>query len=192
MTPINIIRWIAIVSFTVIWIGDPAASAENAKKHQLERIMAEIALLNNQLIQRKTDAVETRGKLAHNLETIRKEALSEIGKKSIRDESEALSTPRIHYDLILMAEIQAYMDRYTRKINYYRIACDRLAYLYQQADDDLKIVNTLSDIRIDALMAQVEKVMDGYLNDAQTIIVQPDTLSMKSPEAVWNTLKSSM
>jgi hypothetical protein len=41
-------------------------------------------------------------------------------------------------------------------------------------------------------MAQVEKVMDGYLNDAQTIIVQPDTLSMKSPEAVWNTLKSSM
>ena len=66
------------------------------------------------------------------------------GKRGSRPKRTRLDNPRLFYDLMLMGEIQAYIERYTQKIGYYRVACDRLAYLYQQADDDLKIVSTLS------------------------------------------------
>jgi hypothetical protein len=63
--------------------------------------------------------------------------------------------------------------------------------LYQEADDDLKIVSTLSGMRIDALISQVEKILDGYLPDAQTIVIQPDKLTIAAPEKIWETLRSS-
>ena len=89
---------------------------------------------------------------------------------------------------MLMAEIQAYIHRYTQKIGDYRVACDRLSYLYQQADDDLKIVNTLSGVKIDALVLQAEKILDNYRPESQTIVIQPDKLTIDAPEKMWETL----
>jgi hypothetical protein len=168
----------------------PVGAMEDSKDEQLRRTMAEISLLNNQLAQRKADAGEIRGRLSVRLGEIKTEALDQIRKAGIETQTGALGHPRIRYNLMLMAEIRAYMDRYAKKISYYRIACDRLSYLYQQADDDLKIVNALSGIKIDALMGQVEKVIDGYLPEAQTIVLQPDTLSVAPPEEVWKMLSA--
>ena len=53
----------------------------------------------------------------------------------------------------------------------------------------LKIVNTLSGVKIEALIAQIEKVFDEYLPDAQTLVIRPETLTMESPEAVWQRLQ---
>ena len=114
--------------------------------------MADIALLNSQMAQRKTDAGGIRDALSAQLEAIKTEARREWQEKGINTEAEALKNPRLLYDLMLMAEIQAYIHRYTQKIGDYRVACDRLSYLYQQADDDLKIVSTLSGMKIDALV----------------------------------------
>ena len=119
----------------------------NDKGEQLRRSMAEIALLNSQMTQRKADVVSTREALYVKLEEIKKEAFTVLRKNKINTVASALEHPRIYYNMMLMAEIEAYIGRYTQKIAYYRIACDRLSYLYQQADDDLKIVNTLSDLK---------------------------------------------
>ena len=150
--------------------------------------MADIALLNNQIAQRMTDAVGIREALSARLEETKAEAWRELREKGIKTEADALSTPRLLYDLMLMAEIKATIDRYKQKIGYYRVACDRLSYLYQQADDDLKIVNTLSGMKIDALISQAEKILDSYLPDAQTIVIQPGTLTIDPPGEVWKAL----
>ncbi len=168
----------------------PSTVTANTKGEQLRRTMAEIALLNSQMAQRKLDAVGIRDALSARLEKIKAEALLELREKRINTKANALGNPRLLYDLKLMAEIQAYMDRYTQKIGYYRVACDRLSYLYQQADDDLKIVSTLSDMKIDALIAQAEKILDGYLPDAQTLVIQPSTLTVEPPEKVWKALNT--
>jgi hypothetical protein len=178
------------VMFVIVLVSMalPSSALANEKGELLRRAMAEIALLNNQMAQRKTEAIGIREALSGQLEAIKKEAWRELNQKGIKTEAEALTNPRLFYDLMLMAEIEAYMNRYMQKISYYRVAGDRLSYLYQQADDDLKIVTTLSGMKIDALISQAEKVLDGYLPDAQTIIIQPDTLTIESPEKVWQTL----
>jgi hypothetical protein len=176
-----------IVVGAMVWSSTATA---DTKREQLRQTMADISLLNGQLGQRKTDADGIREALSTRLKAIKTEALRELQDKGIHSDAQALSNPRLFYDLRLMAEIQAYIDRYTQKIAYYRVACDRLSYLYQQADDDLKIVSTLSDLKIDALIAQVEKILNGYLPDAQTLVIQPNTLTIESPGKIWKALKT--
>lgn len=167
----------------------PSTVMANTKGEQLRRTMADISLLNSQLSQRKSDAAGIRDALSKRLAEIKTEAWREAREKGIRTEAQALKNPRLSYDLMLMAEIRGYMERYTQKLSFYRVACDRLSYLYQQADDDLKIVSTLSDLKIDALISQAEKIVDGYLPHAQTIVVEPGSLSIMSPEKIWAGLK---
>lgn len=161
----------------------PDASWSNDKGEQLRRSMAEIALLNGQMAQRKDEATDIRDKLLAQVELYKKEAFKELRDNKIDTGADALSQPRIYYNLKLIAEHQAYIDRYIERIDFYRVACDRLSYLYQQADDDLKIVNTLSDLKIDALVSQTGKILDDYLSDAQTIVVNPSTITNASPES---------
>jgi hypothetical protein len=184
------ICWTLFVCLLLAGLVRPLAAMPSADSEQLQGTMAAIALLNKQLAQRQADAAQIREQLSVRLKAVRAEALQEIRDSRIDHETEALSHARLHYDLMLMAEIRAYINRYARKIAYYRVACDRLGYLYQQADDDLKIVNTLSGVKIEALTSQVEKVLDGYLADAQTLVIQPETLSVESPEAIWKLLQS--
>ncbi|MFO7715662.1 hypothetical protein [Desulfosarcina sp.] len=174
-----------VLALTVL----PVSATAKAIGDQLRRTMAEISLLNSQMAQRKTDAAQTRDALAARLEELKTEARKTSQEQGIKLAAKALKNPRIYYDLMLMAEIQAYIDRYTQKISYYRIACDRLSYLYQQADDDLKLVDSLSGMKIDALIAQAEKILDGYLADAQTITIQPHSLKVDAPQNMWEALE---
>jgi hypothetical protein len=160
------------------------------KDEQLRRTMADIALLNSQMAQRKADAAGIRDALSARLGEIKTEAWREGAGKGDQNRSRRFRKSRLLYDLMLMAEIQAYIQPIHAK--------DRLlpcgmrppqTYLYQQADDDLKIVSTLSDLKIDALISQVEKVLDGYLPDAQTIVLQPGTLKIEPPEKIWKSSK---
>jgi hypothetical protein len=177
-----------IVVFCVLTAVTATANA-NDKGQQLRRTMADIALLNSQMAQRKADATEIREALSARLGEIEQETLEVRREKKIKSRTEALDEPRLYHNLLLMAEIETYADRYIEKINYYRVACDRLTYLYQQADDDLKIVSTLSDLKIDALVSQAQKIVDGYLPDAQTIVIQSASLKPASPERIWARLE---
>ena len=179
--------WIAI--FVLVLVALPSSALAYASGEQLRQTMAAIALLNGQLSQRKADAAGIREVLSDRLKEIKTEAEREWREKGIKTHADALDNSRLFYDLKLMGEIQAYIDRYTQKIGYYRVACDRLAYLYQQADDDLKIVSTLSGMKVDALISQAEKILDDYLPDAQTLVIHPGTLTVDPPEKIWDRLK---
>jgi hypothetical protein len=180
----------SLIAITVILLMMlPSTVVANAKGEHLRQTMADIALLSGQLAQRKADAAGIRDGLSTRFQELKTEALRECQEKGITTDADALDNPRIFYDLKLMAEIQAYMDRYTEKMGYYRLACDRLSYLYQQADDDLKIVTALSGMKIDALISQAEKILNDYLPDAQTLVVQPGTLTVDPPEKIWDRLK---
>jgi len=174
--------------FAGVWLASPATLSAATKGEQLRQAMADIALLNSQLMQRKADAADIRESLAARCEAFKDEVRRTTSEMAIETESEAKNVPRIWYDLMLIAEIQAYMNRYAQKIRYYRVAIDRLSYLYQQADDDLKIVTTLSGMKIDALLSQTGKILEAYLPDAQTLVIQPDSLTFDPPETIWRTL----
>lgn len=189
MKPSQGARRLTIVGIVMLLIW-PATAEALSKGEQLRQTMADIALLSSQLAQRKADAAGIRDALAVRMKEIETEARQLMHQKSITTESEAATTPKLWYDLMLIAEISAYMDRYKQRIDYYRVAIDRLSYLYQQADDDLKIVNTLSGLKIDALVSQADKILEAYLPDAQTLLIQPANLIFDPPGTIWRDLAS--
>jgi hypothetical protein len=183
-------RW--LTAWTVIGLGLvflPVATMANGTDDRLKRKMAEIALLNNQMAQRRTDALQVRNALVSQLESILAEVRETVHLEAVKNVVQARQHPRLWHDLKLVAEIEAYIDRYTQKAAYYKLAGDRLGYLYQQADDDLKIVNALSDMKIDALVAQADRIIERYLTDAQTIVIRPETLPIAPPETVWDSIR---
>lgn len=184
MTMYRLLMSVIVLALLVV----PSTVTANNKAELLRQTMADIALLNSQMAQRKTEADGIRDALSAQLEVIKTETRRERREKGIDTEAEALKNPRLLYDLMLMAEIQAYIQRYTQKIGDYRVACDRLSYLYQQADDDLKIVSTLSGMKIDALISTAEKILDAYRPEAQAIVIQPDKLTIETPEKMWQAL----
>jgi hypothetical protein len=184
-------KGIGIVSILfgfLLWSFVPTDVSASEKSERLRQTMADLSLLNSQLLERKTEAESIRADLSVKLMEIKKEARKEIHSARIRNKTEALQHPRILYDLMLMAEIQAYMDRYKKKIGYYRVACDRIGYLYQRADDDLKIVNTLSGMKVEALVSQASQLNKTYLKEAQTIVIKPDLIVIEPPERIWEDL----
>ncbi len=166
----------------------PNRTNASDNREQLRRTMADIALLNNQLSERKTDAGQMHTELALQIKEIKREIRKAAQEAGIRGTVAALQHPRIRFDLQLVADMQAYMHQYAHRIRHYRVACDRLSYLYQQADDDLKIVNTLSGMKIDALIAQADKVLNAYLDDAQTLVIDPNSMVVDPPETVWRNM----
>ena len=183
-------RLLGLITALILISSLPPMAMANDKDELLRRTMADISLLNSQMAQRKADAAGIRDTLTQRIKEIENEIRERMGEKGIKTRADALDDPRIFHDLMLIAEIRAYRERFAEKIAYYRVACDRLGYLYQQADDDLKIVTTLSDLKIDALISQAEKVLDGYLSDAQTLVIQPGKLVIEPPQKVWSTLKT--
>ncbi len=192
MCPSLQLRPLLIVILAYLLMVGPATVNASDKGGQLRQAMADIALLNNQLAQRRSEAVEIRDALAAKLETIESEVLRHAREGSITSEKAALNTPRLRYDLMLIAELEAYIDRYNRKIGYFRLACDRLGYLYQQADDDLKIVTALSGLKVDALISQVGKTIDAYLADSQALVIMADALDIVPPEKVWQRIHKAI
>jgi hypothetical protein len=176
----------SVVFLALLVLPWPAAAADSADL--LRGTMADIVLLKEQMDQRKTDAVAIRDALSAKLEAIETEARREWRETGIDTEADVLKNPKLFYDLMLMAEIQAYIDRYRQKTTFYRLAGERLGYLYQQADDALKIVSTLSGMKIDALVSQADEILDGYRPESQTIFIQPDQLIIEAPEKMWNAL----
>lgn len=178
-------RVLLTIGFLAVCLAMATIVGANTKGEQLRRAMADLSLLNNQLSQRKADAAEIRDVLSQQAKEIKAEARKEILAKKVTKKSEALTHPRLVYNFMLMAEIQAYIDRYKQKIRYYRLACDRLSYLYQQADDDLKIVSTLSGMKVDALISQANQLNRSYLSEAQTILLKPNLMVLDPPEKIW-------
>lgn len=164
----------------------------NQKAVSLKRAMADLALLDNQLSEKKEQAGYIKANLEDKIKSLKTEILEEKRINDIQTQSQAEKNPRIHYDLILISELTGFVDIVKGKIVFYKTGHDRLGYLYQQAEDELKIINTLNDLKIAALIAQVKSVVESYIPEAQTILISPKSLFRKSPGDIWTEIMSSV
>ena len=152
----------------------------------LQQKMAEINLLQNQLNQRKNNAVEIREKLYGHLSILGSEIKTIAAQKKIETFKGAQAHPRVLHNLQLYGEVQSYIDQINQKIRYYQIGLDKLDYLYQCADDDLKIINTLTHLKIEALVTQIDMVIQTYLPEAHRILISLDNLNIGDAKTVWS------
>ncbi len=165
--------------------GRPSGASGADNTSALRQKMADISLLQSQLNERKREAIDIREALYRHLSVLRSEIEGLVDQEKITAFKTAQYYPRIRYNLQLSGEVLAYIDQFNQKISFYQIGQDKLDYLYQQADDDLKIINTLTHLKIEALLAQIDVVIFEYLPEAHRILISLNELEIDGADTIW-------
>ena len=173
--------------FTAICLAclAPAVADANLKTEQLEQKIADLALLYQQLEDRSQQAAAIRSALAAQRKTLETEIYFLMKSEKIDSYEQADKNLRIHYNVELLGSILAYSTVLEEKIKEYEIGRDKLAYLQKLAQDDIKMIAALDNLKIDALMTQISLVINRYLPDAHVIQLDPDAIAPVKPRTVW-------
>jgi hypothetical protein len=159
--------------------------AEGPKKKALQKKIYEISYLRAKIIDKIDQAVEMRVGLESQLTVLRDEIRSEQTRSGIYSYPEALQNLRIRYNLSLIQVLQAYIMRLNERITYFQNGNEHLKFLAQQINDDIAIINTLKDMRIDNLTDRINRVLEEFIAEMKKPVFDVTDVRMMPVENLW-------
>ena len=176
------------VCFIILLLLPGNILADNFKLSDLTNKMAEVSSLRDKVIQRQAQASKLIKQLSQTMVELKEEIKGEKRKLRIISCQEAIRNPRVDYNIKLIQKILVYTSRLHEKVQYLDIASEELAFLYQQAEDDLKILETLSDMKIEKLMGQINQTIHKYQSEAKGLSIDVNGIDLSPPEEIWNSI----
>ncbi|MBE0696421.1 MAG: hypothetical protein IH586_05810 [Anaerolineaceae bacterium] len=181
---------ILIVTFCLgialgVQVAGPDLAYANPKAGELEQKIADINLLLQQLQDREAQVKSIRDGLGAQQKALNSEIQIVLKSLGIKNVAQAQLHLRLHYTLELLRTVYTYMDALDAKLLAYQTGRDRLAYLRQLAEDDIRMIATLNDLKIDALTTQISLVINRYLPEAHTVQIDPQHLPLATINQVW-------
>jgi len=169
----------------------PVKALANSKTQELQRKIADIRLLKQQLADRRLQAETVLAALIGQQNELMAEIHLLQKSLGLKSHQQAQDNARVRYDIELLRTIMAFTNKFTEKIRLYQTGHDKLTYLNQLAQDDIKMIDTLHDLEIDALTTQISLVINKYLGEAHIIQIDPEKIEPTPPESIWLELAKS-
>ena len=169
----------------LVILSNPA-HAERIKKSALEQKIFEISTLKARVIDKIDQAMEMRTDLQQQLSKLRDEIRTEQILFNIESHQEALQNIRILYNLRLIQQLKAYLNRLDRRIAYFQTGKARLKFLIHQIKDDIAIIHTLKDMEIEKLLAHIDRVLDEFIPETQKQIFNAADIHLTPIERIWD------
>jgi chromosome segregation ATPase len=164
-----------------------SALADDAgKTATLNRTLSEIAELGRSINERIDEACALLDRLNEQRELLKNEINQERGRHDITSFRQAVQINRIDYNLRLMQQLTAYIERLNGSVEYCRGANQLLNFYARQARDDLLMLKTLQDADISGLMNKIAAAKNEFemmLN--KPLITAPEPYA-RSMELIWN------
>ena len=158
----------------------------NEKISELNQKIADITLLDKQLHDRYEQVVTIQADLKNQKKNYAAEISILAKSLQISTYEEASQQFRIHYNLELLRTINAYLDELDIKLLFYQSGQNRLQYLRQMAEDDIKMISAINDMKIEALVTQISLVVSRYLPEAHVIQIDVDNIVKPTSRTIWN------
>jgi len=172
--------------FMILFLLPGNSLAGNPNSLKLQDKMADISSLRTRLMEIKAEAFRLREQLKGHMTELEREIRKEKKGSRVISYQAAIRNPRIHFNIKLIQKISAYISGLNKKIRYVGIGNDELEFLYQQADDDLKICETLNDMKIEKLIDHVDQTFRKYETEANRLLLNVDDIVMVTEEQIWN------
>ena len=179
----TIIGYTLVTLFLIGYLTN-TASAES-KADELQRKIADIRLLKEQLSDRIQQAESVLAKLSSQQRSLATEVRLLQKSYEFKSYQQVRKFDRAHHNIELLRSLTAYAEAFAKKIRFYQSGYDKLNYLSQLAEDDIKMISTLNDFEIDALTTQISLVINRYLREAHIIQIDPERIELVSPEDIW-------
>ena len=162
-----------------------AEGASSPKSMELKRKINEISSLQR-IVENQVDvAVRTRDQLQKQIDELANEINRELVSREINSYTQAAKIPRIRFNIKLIQQLLAYIDRLDQRVEYYRIGNETLEHLNQQVNDDLMLIRTLNDMEVDELIDRINAVLDEYIPETQRPLFNVDNIHRRPAEEIW-------
>ncbi len=179
----TIIGYTLVTLFLIGYLTNTACA--ESKADELQRKIADIRLLKAQLADRIQQAEAVLGELTSQQRSLANEVRLLQKSYAFKSYQQVRKFDRAHHNIELLRSLTAYVDAFTKKIRFYQSGYDKLSYLIQLAEDDIKMISTLNDFEIDALTTQISLVINRYLREAHIIQIDPERIKLDSSEDIW-------
>lgn len=166
----------------LVWIAPASAST---KLSELEQKIADLSLLQEQLAHRIEQIQSIRGGLIDQRNMLTSEIRLLVKNLQIDTLQKAREHLRLKYNIELLRTTWTYIDELEAKVLFYQNGLERLAYLSRMAEDDIRMLSALNDLKIDALTTQISLIINRYLPEAHAIQIDPQRVVFITNEQVW-------
>ncbi len=181
---LSIVMSLALLLWWVFILAAPASA--NPKLSELERKIADLSLLEEQLAHRITQIQGIRGALIEQRNMLTSEVNLLVKNHQIKSLQQAQEQMRVRNNIELLRTVLTYGDELDAKILFYQNGRERLAYLSRLAEDDMRMISALNDLKIDALTTQISLIVNRYLPEAHAIQIDPQRVTLLSAQQVWD------
>ena len=174
-----------ILSILALLISFNPVLARGLKTKALQEKIYEISSLRAKIIDKIDQAVEMRVGLECQLSVLRDEIRSEQTRSGVYSYPEALQNLRIRYNLSLIQVLRAYMLRLDERIAYFQNGDEHLKFFAQEIKDDIAIINTLKDMKIESLTDRINRVLDEFIPETKKPVFDVADIRMIPVENLW-------
>ena len=173
-----------LVALFIIGCWTSAARA-GSEADELRQKIADIGLLKEQLTDRIQQAEGVLAELLAQQRNLVDEVRLLQKSYDMKSYEQVTNFDRARYNIELLRSLTAYTEAFTQKIQFYHSGYDKLTYLRQLAEDDIKMIQTMNNFEIDALTTQISLVINTYLREAHVIQIDPEKIELPSAESIW-------
>jgi len=160
--------------------------ASEHKTTELNRKIAEISSLQQGLSQKISLVMQKQEQLEQKVDELEKEIHHEKEQMQIESYLKAIRNPRIEFNLKLIQLLLGYITGLTEKISYFQNGYQTLDFFRQQAQDDLLMIQTLNDMEIVNLIAQINSAFDEFIPELSRPVFDTNEIPLKDTEKIWN------
>lgn len=164
------------------------ATASSLATVRLQDKMIEITDLREKIIDKMVQAFEVRSMLQEQVREYTQEIHQEMKTRRLDTYQTASRIQRIRNNLFLIQKIDGYLVSLEKRIAYFQDGSEQLEFLYLQAEDDLRIIEALKYMEVEALLHQMQVVIGEYLPEAEKRLLDARQVVMTAPEEVWDRL----
>jgi len=174
---------LVVACLVLVFPGKTAASSLATAR--LQDKMSEIIRLRETIIDKTVQAIEVRCQLQEQIREYSQEINHERKQHQLATYQEAHRIQRIRNNLMLIQKLDGYLGSLEKRINYFQDGSQQLEFLYLQAQDDLRIIEALKYMEVEALLRQMQSVIREYLPEADKRLLDARHVIMAAPEDVW-------
>ena len=181
----------SVIMIVSLWMtAFPTGAANVEKTALLQQKISDIQALQEKIGDIKIRAVALHGVLQGKAEKYTAEINKEKTVRKLKSFNQAIGVYRIRYNLKLVQQIRAYLAAVSGRIEFFQAGRERIDFLHEQARDDLKMVQTLSDMEIADLIHRIDRALEKYETAAAGSLFDIEKIQQEKLETLWKTISA--
>lgn len=170
----------------------PLHAAEDlSRTDALRTAMHRLDQVRMGLSQRRDQAAATLDFVERRRDELLRDIRRRLEELGVQDSDKALEDHRLRFDVRLLGRLYAYGEKLAEHIAFLELGDHRLAFFYARAEDDLRMMQAVSDMNVRPLLSEMDQAMDDLARALEAPLMDVGDLAVPSPQQLWARISSS-